>query len=104
MLDFMGKIQEAQKQMEETKKRLSDFVVEGQAEGGLIKVKANCNLQVTNIEISNELYKSGDQSELEDLLIVAINKAIEKAKETQEAEMAKVAQGMLPNLGGLFGK
>jgi len=104
MFDFMGKMQEAQKQMEETKKRLSDIIVEGQAEGGMVKVKSDCNLKITNIEISDELLKTADKSELEDLLIVAINKATEKAKETQDAEMAKVAQGMLPGIGGLFGK
>jgi len=104
MFDIMGKMQEAQKQMEATKKRLSDIFVENQSEGGLIKVKANCNLQITNIEIAPELYTSNDKSELEDLLIVTINKTLEKARETQEVEMSKVAQGMLPNLGGLFGK
>lgn len=104
MFDFMGKIQEAQKQMEETKKRLSDIIVEGQAENGLIKVSSDCNLKITNIEISDSIFQNHDKSELEDLLVVTINKALLKAKETQEAEMAKVAQGMLPGMGGLFGK
>jgi DNA-binding YbaB/EbfC family protein len=104
MFDFMGKIQEAQKQMEETKKRLSDIVVEEQAEGGLLKVSTDCNLKIKNIEISDTVFQNHDKSELEDLLVVTINKALEKAKQTQEAEMAKVAQGMLPGMGGLFGK
>jgi nucleoid-associated protein EbfC len=104
MFDFMGKIQEAQKQMEETKKRLSDIIVEGQAENGLIKVSSDCNLKITNIEISDSIFQNHDKSELEDLLVVTINKALIKAKETQEEEMAKVAQGMLPGMGGLFGK
>ncbi len=104
MFDFMGKVQEAQKQMEETKKRLSEIIVEGQAEAGMVKVKASCNYQIKSIEISDELLKTNDKSELEDLLIVALNKALEKAKEAQELEMAKVAQGMLPGFGGLFGK
>lgn len=102
--DFMGKIQEAQKQMEETKKQLSNIFVDAEVEGGLIKVKADCNLKIVNIDISDQLLQSKDKSEIEDLIIVAINKALEKAKETQEVEMSKVAQGMLPNLGGLFGK
>ncbi len=100
----MGKIQEAQKQMEETKKQLSNIFVDAEVEGGLIKVKADCNLKIVNIDISDQLLQSKDKSEIEDLIIVAINKALEKAKETQEVEMSKVAQGMLPNLGGLFGK
>ena len=104
MFDFMGKIQEAQKQMEETKKRLSEIIVEEQAEGGLIKVNSNCNLKITNIEISDSVFQLRDKTELEDLLVVTINKVLEKAKQTQEAEMSKVAQGMLPGIGGLFGK
>ena len=103
MMDFMGKMKEAQKQMEETKKKLSDIYVEAEAEGGLVKVTSDCNLKITNIEISAELLKAEDKSEIEDLVIVAVNKAIEKAKATQETEMSKVAQGMLPNLGGMFG-
>jgi nucleoid-associated protein EbfC len=104
MFDFMGKIQEAQKQMEETKKRLSDCIVEEQAESGLIKASSDCNLKIKNIEISDTVFQNHDKSELEDLLVVTINKVLEKAKQTQEAEMAKVAQGMLPGMGGLFGK
>ncbi|MDF1550519.1 MAG: YbaB/EbfC family nucleoid-associated protein [Bacteroidales bacterium] len=107
MFDIMGKMQEAQKQMEETKKQLSNVYVDAEAEGGLVKVTSDCNLKITNIEISEQLLKTDDKSELEDLVIVAVNKALEKAKATQEAEMAKVAQGMMPNLGGLgnlFGK
>ncbi len=100
----MNKIQEAQKQMEEAKKRLADIFVEEQVEGGQIKVRADCNYKITHISISEDLLKRNDKSELEDLLIVALNKTIEKAKATQEAEMAKVAQGMLPGIGGLFGK
>lgn len=104
MFDIMGKMQEAQKQMEETKKRLSDMIVDVQSEGGLIKVSSDCNMKIRNIEISDELLQGNDKSALEDLIIVAINKVLEKAKATNEVEMSKVARGMLPNLGGLFGK
>ena len=107
MFDIMGKMQEAQKQMEETKKNLSNVFVDAEAEGGLVKVTSDCNQKITNIEIANELLKTDDKSEIEDLVIVAVNKALEKAKAKNEEEMAKVAQGMMPGLGGLgnlFGK
>lgn len=99
--NFMGKMQEAQQQMEETKKRLDEVYIDADVENGLIKVRANANMNLTNISIANELTK--DTEALEDLIITAVNKVMKKAKEVQEAEMAKVAQGMLPNLGGLFG-
>ena len=99
--DFMGKMQEAQQQMEETKRRLENIFVDAEVENGLVKIRANANLLITNISISDELLK--DKEALEDLIITATNKVLKEAKEVQEVEMSKVAQGMLPNLGGLFG-
>lgn len=101
--DFMGKMQEAQQQMEETKKRLDSVFVDAVVENGLVKATANANLKVTNISISSELLKKNDKEELEDLIIVAVNKVLDEAKQVQEVEMSKITQGMLPNLGGLFG-
>lgn len=103
MGDFMGKMQEAQQQMEETKKRLDSVYVDANVEGGLVKATANANLKITNISLSDELLAKNDKEELEDLIIVAINKVLDEAKQVQEVEMSKVAQGMLPGLGGLFG-
>ena len=99
--DFMGKMQEAQQQMEETKKRLDSVYVDAEVENGLVKVTANANMKLSNISIADELLNN--KEDLEDLVILAVNKVMEKAKEVQEFEMSKVAQGMLPDLGGLFG-
>ncbi len=53
MGDFMGKMQEAQQQMEETKKRLDGVFVDVDIENGAIKATASVNMKVTNISISN---------------------------------------------------
>lgn len=103
MGDFMGKMQEAQKQMEETKKRMDGVYVDVEVEGGAVKATASANLKITNISISDELLAKNDKEGLEDLIIVAINKVLAEAKQVQEIEMSKVAQGMMPSLGGLFG-
>ena len=55
MGDFMGKMQEAQQQMEETKKRLDGVFVDVEIENGAIKASASANLKVTNISISDGL-------------------------------------------------
>jgi len=94
--DFMNKMQEAQKQMEVIKKRLEGVYVEGVAENGLVKVTANANKKIINISISNEILN--DKEAVEDLLIVAINKALEKAENVNNSEMGSVAQGMIPGL------
>ena len=99
----MGKMQEAKKQMDETKKRMDSIFIDTEVEGRTVKATANANLKITNISIADELLAKNDKEELEDLIIVAINKVLDEAKQVQEVEMSKVAQGMIPNLGGLFG-
>ena len=94
----MGKMQDAQKQMEETKKRLNGVFVDGSAENGLVKVTSTANKKITNISISKDIV--GDKEALEDLIIVAVNKALEEADKVHETEMGGLAQGMMPNLFG----
>jgi hypothetical protein len=97
--DMMGKLQEMQQQTEKIKKRLDTISVEGEAENGLIKVIATANKKITSITIADSLMADGDKEQIEDLMIVAINKAIEKAENVSNAEMAGAAKGMLPGMG-----
>jgi len=101
--DLMGKLQEAQQQMVESKKRLNSVFVEAEVENGLVKVKANGNRKITQLSINKELLQNGDIEEIEDLIITAVNKAIEKADKLNEGEMSGMAANMMPNLANLFG-
>lgn len=96
---MMGKLQEMQQQTEKIKKRLDTISVEGEAENGLIKVVATANKKITSIAIDDRLMSEGDKEQIEDLMMVAINKAIEKAENVSNAEMAGAAKGMLPGFG-----
>ncbi len=102
MLDnFMGKMQEAQAQMEEAKKRMDSVYVDAEAEGGLVKVTATANKKITEVKISAEI--ADDKEAIEDLMIIAVNRAIEKAEEVHTLEMQKVAaqsMGGFPGMGG----
>lgn len=89
-------------QTNEIKKKLDNITVEADAENGLVKVIATGNKKIINISISDEILN--DKETVEDLIIVAVNKAILKAEEIHEKEMGSVAKNMLPDLNGLFGK
>jgi nucleoid-associated protein EbfC len=93
--DMMGKLQEMKQKMEEIKKRLETITVKAEAAEGAITVTANGNKKIVNVTISDEIAK-GDKEELEDLLVVAINRAIEQAEKVNEAEMQGAASGFLP--------
>ena len=99
--DMMGKLQEMKQKMQESKKRLDLITVEGEAGNNAVKIRATGNRQIKSVEISAELF-SADKEELEDLLVIALNRALEKAEKVNEAEMAGAAKGIMPNMPGLF--
>jgi DNA-binding protein YbaB len=71
---MFDKILEARQKAGEMKKRLDGISVSGTAEGGKITVVANGNKVVQSISIDEDFLKTVDKEELEELLIVAINK------------------------------
>jgi DNA-binding YbaB/EbfC family protein len=104
---MFDKILEAQQKAGEMKKRLDGISVSGSAEGGKITVVANGNKVVQAINIDEEFLKGADKEELEELLIVAINKAMEQADNVNQSEMTAMTQQMFGGMGGLgnlFGK
>jgi len=101
---MFDKIMEAQQKAGEVKKRLDGISVSGNAEGGKITVVANANKVVQSVHIDPDFFKDADKEELEELLLVAINKALEQADNVSQSEMAAMTQQMFGGLGGLFGK
>ncbi|SHE41617.1 hypothetical protein SAMN05444278_101575 [Psychroflexus salarius] len=99
MMGMMGKLKETQAKVEETKKRLDSVSISEQSNDSLLKVVVSANREIKTIEIDDELLKDKDQ--LEDYLIVTLNRAIKKATEVNEAEISAVAKNGLPDIPGL---
>ena len=93
------KLKEAQRKIEETKVRLNTVLVDGEAGNGLIKVTVTANRQIRSINISDDLMN--EKEALEDYLIIALNKALDKSNAINEAEMAAAARDGLPNIPGM---
>lgn len=104
---MFDKLFEAQQKAEAVKSRLDAISVTGTAEGGKITVTATGNKKVTSIQIDETLLKETDKEGLEELLTIAVNKALEQAENLHQTEMAAMTKDMLGGLGGLgnlFGK
>jgi DNA-binding YbaB/EbfC family protein len=101
---MFGKIAEAQQKAEEIKKRLALITVEGMAGDGAVKVIATGTKNITSIKIDDRLLDVSKKEELEDLLLVAIERALEQAENVSASEMKNLMGSMMPGLGGLFGK
>ena len=107
MVDMSSLLKQAQKMqqdMQKVQEGLADITVEGSAGGGMVKVIANCKLEVISVHIEPEVINADDKEMLEDLVSAATNQAIKTAQDKANQEMQKVAGGMLGglNLPGNF--
>ena len=96
---MMGKLKETQKKVEETKLRLNSVLVDEQSNDGLLKVTLTANRTLKAITINDALLQ--DKEQLEDYLILTLNKAIEKATQINDAELAAVAKEGMPSIPGM---
>ncbi len=98
-MGMMAKLQEAKKKVEETKKRLDTVLVDEESNDKKLKITLTANRTIKSIAIDDELLE--DKEQLEDYLILTLNKAIEKASAINEAELAAAAKDGMPNIPGL---
>lgn len=99
LMGMMGKLKETQQKIEETKRRLDSVLVDEQSTDGLLKVTLTANRKIKSIAIDESLLE--DKEQLEDYLILVLNKAIEKATNVNEAELGAVAKDGMPNIPGM---
>jgi len=99
IMGMMGKLKETQQKIEDTKKRLDTVLIDEQSSDGLLKVTLTANRKVKSIIIDDSLLE--DKEQLEDYLVLVMNKAIEKATNVNEAELAAVAKDGMPNIPGM---
>lgn len=95
--DMMGKLNEMKQKADEIKASLDQLTVNEEGAGGDIKITMTGNRKVVSLSIAPAL-QHGDAEELEEQLIVALNRAIDKADRLNEEEMKKAAGGLFPGL------
>lgn len=99
LMGMMGKIKETQEKVEATKKRLDTVLIDEKSSDGLLEVTLTANRKIKNISISEDLLQ--DKEMLEDYLVNTLNKAIERATNVNETELAAVAKEGMPNIPGM---
>jgi hypothetical protein len=96
---MMNKLKEAQQKVEETKTRLNSVLVDETSADKKIKITLTANREIKAIAIDESLL--ADKEELEDYLIIYLNKAIQKASIINETKMAIAAKAGMPNIPGM---
>jgi len=88
-----------QRQMEQAQADLADRTIDTTSGGGAVKVTAKCDGTLKSISIDPESVDKEDISLLEDLVLSAVNNALEQAKEISNDEMGKLTSGLkIPGL------
>ena len=98
MFGNMSKIQE---EMERFQEKVGQITAEGDAGGGMVRVRVNGKFDVLSCVLSEEVFNLGDRELLQDLLVGAANQALERAREQVADETKKMAgnMGLPPGMG-----
>jgi len=108
MPDLKGLIETAQRIQAEVARVREDLAaktVEGETGGGMVRCVANGKGEVVSIHVDPNIVTAGDPGSLkmvEDLVVGAVNNALERARELVQSELAR-ATGGLPLPPGMFG-
>ncbi|MAJ43439.1 MAG: YbaB/EbfC family nucleoid-associated protein [Candidatus Marinimicrobia bacterium] len=93
---MMKQAQELQAKMAKAQGELGDIHVEANSGGGMVKVSANGNKEITSVKINPEVLEE-DIDLLEDLVLAATNQALIKASEAAEDKMQSITGGLMGN-------
>lgn len=96
MSKMLERLQQLQEQMAKAQEDLAAQTVSSESGGGMVKATVNGRLQVIRIEIEKEVIDPADAEMLEDLIVAAVNRAIERAKELADTTMSDAARSVLP--------
>jgi hypothetical protein len=99
LMGMMGKIKETQAKVEATKKRLDGVLIDEKSSDELLNITITANRDIKNIEINESLLE--DKEQLEDYLVLTLNKAIKKASDINDAELAAVTKEGMPDIPGM---
>lgn len=99
VFSMLKNAQQMQSRMNEIQQNLARQRVEGQAGGGMVTVEATGQQKIVSVRLDESLLENPDKEMIEDLLVGAINQALDKSREMMAAEMARLSEGLaLPGL------
>jgi len=97
---LMKQVQKMQEEMIKLQEELKQRTVEATAGGGAVKAVVNGKKELVEIKIERDVVDPDDVEMLQDLILAAVNEALNKAEEMVTNEMGKLTGGL--NIPGLF--
>ena len=94
MQAMLRQAQKMQEDMAVLQEDLDSREYEIKAGGGVVSVKINGKKEILGIEIQPEIVDPDDIETLSDILVAAVNEAIKRVDDTNNAEMSKITGSM----------
>ncbi len=101
MMGMLGKVKEFQAKMKEAQESLGQLTESAEAGAGMVKVTVNGRKQIISLTIDPDLMKAEDREMVQDLIIAAVNRAMENIEEQIKERIQQSTEGILPNIPGL---
>jgi hypothetical protein len=100
LTQMMKQAQKLQSKMMEMQQELGNRMVSAQAGGGMVEATANGRQEVVSLRIDPEVATPEDVEMLQDLILAAVNEALNRAREMMAQEMSKLTGGL--QIPGMF--
>jgi nucleoid-associated protein EbfC len=102
--DMLKRLSQMQEQLAKAQEEIENRVAEGTAGGGAVKVELAGNYRVKSLKIDPDVVDPDDMGMLEDLVIAAVNEALQQVQAFHSEGMGALTGGMgLPDIPGLAG-
>jgi nucleoid-associated protein EbfC len=104
MGNLLKQAQQFQARMAKLQEELGEKTVEASSGGGMVTVVVNGKQELLSVKIDPEVIDRDEKEMLQDLIVAAINDALNKARNMVQEETKKLTMGLnLPNIPGLMG-
>ena len=95
---MLKQAQKMQKEVENAQSKLSEKEVSFSSNG--VEIVAKGDFTMKSVSISSELIESGDKEMIDDVVLVAVNGAIDKVRKMTESKLSGIVGGL--DIPGLF--
>ena len=102
MANLMKQAQKMQRQMEEQAKEMETKEFTATAGGGAVEATVSGTKKGLSLKLDEEAVDPDDVEMLEDLIVAALNEALEKVDAESSSAMSKLTGGMGGGMPGLF--